>query len=263
MRKQSLSVIIPCKDEENNIRQCIESVLKIADELIIADSGSTDQTKKIAGKYDCRIIEREYINSANFKNWAIPQAKNEWVMIVDADERVTPELSEEILNVLSSEPENDGYIIFRKNHLFGHRIRFSGWRSDSVLRLFRRDLSRYKDMRVHSEVIVSTGKVGRMKGKLLHYTYWNFEQIMKKYERYATWAAEDLRDKGKRANIFHLTFHPCWRFFRHYILQGGFLDGIPGLIVSGISMYYVFLKYAKLWVMKHPETQPEKELKNK
>lgn len=263
MSHRSLSVIIPCKNEEKNIRNCIESVLEIADELIIADSGSTDRTKKIASEYDCRIIEREYINYANFNNWAIPQANNEWLMIVDADERVTPELSNEIKELLSKEPRFDGYIIFRKNHIFGHQIRYSGLRNDKVLRLFKRDLSQYKNMRVHSQVVVKTGKVGRLKGKLLHYSYWNFDQINRKHDIYATRAAEDLRDKGKRPNFLNLTFRPCWRFFRHYIIQGGFLDGIPGLIVSGISMYYVFLKYAKLWVMQHGQHQPDPELKSK
>ena len=261
MTRQSLSVIIPCKDEEKNIRPCIESVIDIADELIIADSGSSDRTKTIASEYECRIIERKYINSANFKNWAIPQAKHEWVMIVDADERITSELSREIKKLLSEDPPFDGYNIFRKNHIFGHEVKHSGWGTDRVIRLFKRDISRYKDMRVHSEVIVKTGKVGRLKGKLLHYTYWSFKQIIQKFEMYATWAAEDLWEKGKRANLLNLTFHPCWRFFRHYIIQGGILDGFPGLIVSGISMYYVFLKYAKLWVIQHGMAQPDPEKK--
>ena len=263
MSHRSLSVIITCKNEEKNIRNCIESVLKIADELIIADSGSTDRTKKIASEYDCRIIEREYISAGNFKNWALPQAKNDWVMIVDADERVSPELSDEIQELLLSEPKFDGYIIFRKNHIYGHHVKYSGWGTDKVLRLFKRDLSRYKDMRVHSEVVVKTGRVSRLKGKLLHYPFWNLHQVMQKHEMYVTWAAQDLWDKGKRANFLNLTFRPCWRFFRHYIIKRGFLDGMPGLIVSGISMYYVFLKYVKLWEMQHGQHQPDPEPQSK
>jgi len=259
---QKLTVIIPCKNEEANIRLCIESVLGISDEIIVADSGSTDRTLEIAKEYNCRIIEREYVYSADFKNWAIPQAKNKWVLIVDADERVTPELAEEIKQELQGEPRYDGYIIFRRNYLFGHVVKRSGWGTDNVLRLFKRDISRYKDMRVHSEIVVETGRVGKLKGKFEHFSYWNFGQIIKKHERYAAWAAEDLRDKGVKSGFLHLTFLPMWRFFRQYVIQRGFLDGIPGLMVSTISMYYVFLKYAKLWAMQHGLEQPNPE-KNK
>lgn len=260
--KQRLSVIIPCKDEELNIRKCIESVLSIADEILVADSGSSDKTMDIAREYNCRIIEREYINSANFKNWAIPQAEHQWILLVDADERVTPELSTEILEILSNEPAYNGYFIYRRNYIFGHAVKHSGWGKDKVLRLFKRDISRYKEMRVHSEIEMKTGNTGFCKAKLEHFTYWSFSQMMRKYERYATWAAEDLRDQGKKSGLFLLTFCPSWRFFRHYIIQGGFLDGIPGLIVSFISMYYVFLKYAKLWQMHQGLKQPNPEKEN-
>jgi len=257
--RQKLTAIIPCKNEELNIRPCIESVLDISDEVIVADSGSTDRTMEIAKEYNCRIIEREYIYSADFKNWAIPQANNHWILIVDADERVTPELAQEIKQVLQGEPEYDGYFIYRRNYIFGHVVKRSGWGTDKVLRLFKRDISRYKDMRVHSEIVVESGKVGKLKEKLEHYAYWSFGQIMEKHNRYATWAAEDLRDKGIRSGFLHMTFVPLWRFIRQYLIQRGFLDGIPGLIVCTISMYYVFLKYAKLWAMQHGLKQPNPE----
>lgn len=255
--KNKLSVLIPCKDEELNIAFCIESIFPIADEILIADSGSTDKTMEIAKEYGCRVIEREYVNSANFKNWAIPQARYEWILLLDSDERATPELLEEIRSILSSDTtEYDGYNIFRRNFLFGKEVKRS-WGKDKVIRLFKRDISKYKDMRVHSEVVVSSGKVGFIKEKLVHYTYWNYAQIMEKYERYTTWAAEDLSDKGVKPGFINLTFTPAWRFFRHYILQGGFLDGRGGLIVCGLSAYYVFLKYAKLWKMKYGKEQPK------
>lgn len=263
-----LSVIIPCKDEEENISFCIESVLSIANEIIVADSGSSDKTMEIAHEYKCRIIEREYINSANFKNWAIPQAKCEWVLIVDSDERVSPELAVEISEILKSDsPDNNGYFINRRNYLFGKLVKRSGWGTDYVLRLFKRDMAKYKEMRVHSEIIIKSGKIGKLREKFEHYTYWNYFQIMKKYEMYTTWAAEDMRDKGVKPGFVNLTFTPAWRFFRHYFLQRGFLDGKAGLIVSGLSMYYVFLKYAKLWKMtrtgKRPVPPAIKEIKER
>lgn len=257
--RHKITALIPCKDEELNIRPCIESVLDISDEILVADSGSRDRTLDIAREYNCRIIERDYIYSADFKNWAIPQAKNEWILLVDADERVTPELAEEIMRELSGTLQQDGYIIYRRNFIFGHLVKRSGWGTDNVLRLFKRDLSRYKDMKVHSEIVVESGRVGKLKGKLEHYSYWNFEQIKKKHERYASWAAEELQEKRVKARFFHLTFLPLWRFFRQYFIQRGFLDGIPGLIVCTISMHYVFLKYAKLWALQHGHKQPDPE----
>ena len=138
-----LTVLIPCKNEHANIRSCIESVRAVADEILVADSGSTDGTMDIARALNCRIIEREYICSANFKNWAIPQARHEWVLIVEADERVTPELAAEIRQRLSPTPTADGFWISRLNHLMGRPIRHTDWGRDRVLRLFRRDLCQY------------------------------------------------------------------------------------------------------------------------
>ena len=161
--KQPLTVIVPCKNEQSNIRACIQSFYELADEILIADSGSTDATMAIAATFDkVRIIEREYITSGDFKNWAIPQAKHQWVLIVDADERITPALSAEITQVLDGEPDCDGYWIDRDNHFMGHRLRFGDARTDDVLRLFHRDKGRYVGPSDHGEVEISTGKVGRL-----------------------------------------------------------------------------------------------------
>lgn len=257
--KNKLTVLIPCKDEENNIGPCLESVQGIADDILVADSGSSDNTLAIARRFPCRIIQREYINSANFKNWAIPQAACPWVLIVDADERATPQLAKEIRSLLDRGPEFDGYRIHRRNFFLGHEIRHCGWNRDTVLRLFRRDQSRYKEMRVHSEVIVRSGKVGILKEKFLHYTYWNISQIIKKYDRYSTWAARDMRDRGRSAGLPHLILAPLFRFIKHFVIQAGFLDGTRGFMVSWLSAYYVFLKYAKVWAHRRGKRPPWQE----
>ena len=164
-----LTVLIPCKNERRNIRPCIESIRAIADEIIVADSGSTDGTLDIARdafdacRAECRIIEREYVNSADFKNWAIPQCKHEWVLLVDADERIPEKLAEEIREELSAPPTNvDGYWIGRDNHYLGHRIRRCGWNTDDVIRLFRRDASRYQTRHVHAEVDLPAERLERL-----------------------------------------------------------------------------------------------------
>jgi glycosyltransferase involved in cell wall biosynthesis len=183
--KQKLTVIIPCKNERKNIRPCIASVKLVADEVIVADSGSTDGTLDIVREIGgCRIIEREYINSGNFKNWAIPQAAHPWVLIVDADERVTVPLAVEIGSLLDDVPRHDGYHIYRANYFLGHRVRHGGWGSDKVLRLFRRDVGRYVGESDHAEISVAPGSAGRLRERLEHFTYWTYDQYFQKLRRY-------------------------------------------------------------------------------
>ncbi len=256
----TLSVLIPCKNEQRNLRPCVESVLGLADEVVVADSGSTDRTLAIARELGCRILEREYVNSANFKNWAIPQCVHPWVLIVDADERVPPQLASEIRALLAGAPAHDGYRIYRRNFLFGQEVRYSGWQTDDVLRLFRRDLCRYEERRVHADVVVSGGNIGWLRERLVHYTAWTVDQFLgKKVGRYTTWGAEDLWDRGRRAGWTELALRPFLRFLRHYVLRRGFLDGRVGWIMAVMSAFYVFVRFAKLWEMEHGIAQPDPE----
>ena len=256
---EKLTVLIPCKNEAKNIRPCIESVRDIADEVLVADSGSTDRTMAIARECGARIIEREYVNPADFKNWAIPRAAHPWVFRLDADERVTPELAAEVKRALSGTPKHDAYWVPRRSYFLGHEIKHSGWGSDRIIGLFRREGSRYAAVRVHEEIVTESGNVGRLKGLIRHYSYWSFTQYLEKLDRYTTWSAEDLRDRGRRAGPMSLTFRPAWRFFRHYVIQCGFLDGFAGLVVSGLGAFAVFMKYAKLWGLQHGHPQPDPE----
>jgi glycosyltransferase involved in cell wall biosynthesis len=256
-----LTALIPCKNEIVHIRACIESVRPIADEILIADSGSTDGTlEAVRAMPDCRIIEREYIHSANFKNWAIPQARHAWVLIVDADERVTPELAAEIRGVLAAPPADiDGYFMNRKNHFLGHHIAHCGWNSDHVLRLFRRDAGRYHNRWVHADINLPPERVRRLKNRLLHYTAATSEHHWNKLNRYATWGALNYRDQGRRANFLSMVFHPMFRFMQLYFLRLGFLDGIPGFQVCAHTAFYVFLKQARLWEFSQAEQRTDEE----
>jgi glycosyltransferase involved in cell wall biosynthesis len=252
-----LTVIIPCKNEEKNLRDCLESV-KWADEIFVVDSGSTDKTLEIAREYTDRVVEHEYVNSATQKNWAIPQATHEWVMVIDCDERATPELQREIRELLQGNPPLDGYRINRDNYFFGVRIRHCGWESDSPLRLWKRDLGRYEDKHVHADVMVSTGKVGRLSGQLVHHTYRSFDDYLRTFGQFTTWGALDLRDKGRQATFLNLLGRPLFRFFKMYVLKRGFLDGLPGLILCTLASFNVFMKYAKLWIIRRVEAGEER-----
>jgi glycosyltransferase involved in cell wall biosynthesis len=259
--KNKLTVIIPCKNERMNIRPCIESAKRVADEVLVADSGSTDGTLEIirdAG--GCRLIEREYINSGNFKNWAIPKAAHPWVLIVDADERVTPELAAEIGGLLARGPSCDGYHVFRANYFLGHRIRHSGWGRDKVLRFFRRDLGRYVGESDHAEVEVASGQVGYLKARLEHFSYWTFDQYFRKLERYTRQSAESRYAAGRRASYARMLLSAPLRFLHCYIVRLGFLDGLAGLQLSTLTGISSFIKQVRLWELEHARPQPDPEL---
>lgn len=248
-----LTVIIPTYNEEWNIRDCLESV-EWTDEILVVDSFSTDRTVELAKPYAHRILQREYINSATQKNWAIPQAQHDWVLIVDADERVTESLRQEIQELLSrpGEPDCDGYRIRRENYAWGKRIRYCGWQGDWVVRLFDRRKGRYEEKEVHADVVIH-GKVGTLQSPLIHYTYRDLKHYFSKFNRYTHWGALELKKQGRRARWYHLLLHPVFRFVRMYIFQRGFLDGLHGLVLCGLSAFSVFTKYAKLWEMNQQD----------
>ena len=258
--KEKLTVIIPCKNERENIRACLASVHDIADEILVADSGSDDATPQIAQACcHCRVIKREYRTSGDFKNWAIPQASHEWVLLVDADERVTKKLAAEIKKVLNSPTKKDGYWIYRDNHFMGHKIHYGGYNHDRVLRLFRRDISRYEGPSDHGEVVVRGNQVGVLKSRMLHYSFWSYDQFFSKFHRYTTLQARQWHEEGRKTNLFQLFFRPVSRFLRDYFLLLGILDGRIGLQLSTMAAFYTFTKQARLWANHYGKDRAETE----
>jgi glycosyltransferase involved in cell wall biosynthesis len=256
-----LTVIIPCKDELANIGPCVDSAHRVADEVLIADSGSTDGTLAyVRSRGDCRVIEREYRTSGDFKNWSIPQATHSWVLILDADERVPVELAHEIRSELESSPPCDGYWISRSNHLMGHRVRYTDWGRDKVLRLFRRDLGRYEGPSDHGEVVVAGGNVGRLRAPLDHYTLWSWGTYLKKFDRYTRVQAEQWYASGRQASYGRMLWQPPLRFLRDFVLHRGFLDGAAGLQIAWMSAFYTFMKQARLWELQHGKQQADVEV---
>ncbi len=244
-----LSVLILVKNEAHNVEECLESVAW-ADEKVVIDTGSTDGTVEKAKKWTPKVFETQWQGFAGTKNWGLQRVTGDWVLWLDADERVTPELAAEIQQVLSS-PQKDGYEMPRKANFLGHWILHGGWYPGYVLRLVRREQAHFEESRVH-EGLKRPPRVGRLKNPLLHYTDPTLEHYLTKFNRYTTLAAEDLRERGRRFHLRDLLFRPLHLFLKMYIFKAGFLDGFPGFLLAQLSAFYVFTKYAKLfeWQIK-------------
>ena len=251
MRNEKVSVLITCKNEAHQIAECIASARLLADEIVVADSGSSDGTLEMVRQLGgCRVIEREYVSAGNFKNWAIPQTKHNWVFVLDADERITPELADEIRRTLTN-TSYDAYAVRRLNHFLGHPLRFGDWGRDRVTRLFRRH-ARYQEGTDHSEICLPARQVGQLKQRMPHFTCESYAAYLEKLHRYAQQQADAWHREGRRSSVIHLVGNGPMRFLRAYIGQLGCLDGAAGLQVATLTAYYSFLKQSLLWAKSRP-----------
>ena len=233
---------------------CLASV-SFAEEILVVDSFSTDKTLDIARQFPVRILQHVFWSHGAQNNWAIPQAKHEWVLVVDADEQVTPALAREIQTLLQA-PEHAGYWLRRKNFFLGREIRHGTWGGDRVLRLFRREQGRYQEKHVHSRVELS-GHAGHCRQPLLHYSYRSLDDYARKSHRFSRGGALDAHERGKRSGAWRMFSHALARFLKSYVVKRGFLDGTEGLIIAAMEADHAFLKYAKLWELnrnKAPRT---------
>jgi glycosyltransferase involved in cell wall biosynthesis len=244
--RPALSALVITFNEANQIEDCLRS-LEWCDEIYVVDSFSTDGTvERIRETFPAVIVEqREYLGAGAQRNWALDRLKHDWVLAVDADERVTPQLRDEILRTLES-PQYWAYEILRINFVYDRAVRYGGLQRDWVTRFFHRGHGRWQNKRVHAELNVD-GRKGRMKGRFLHYYIRAFDHMVEKMTRYGMWGAANQFRRGKRGAAWKVAVHPAVRFVRDYILWGGFLDRTPGLILTGLHVYYTFWKYAKLW----------------
>jgi glycosyltransferase involved in cell wall biosynthesis len=242
---KKITAIIPTFNEAHNIKAAIHSV-NWADEIIVVDSFSEDQTVEIAKMNGAKIFQRKYVNSANQKNWIIPKAAHKWIFILDADERVTPGLQKEVQKILHQPTQKDAYWINRQNFFMGKKIRYSGWQGDAVIRFFQKDKCKYQNLEVHAEIEQEGIEVGHLKNKIEHYTFKDLNHFLNKMQRYSNWSAQDHFEKTPKVTFFHLYFKPFFRFIKHYFIQLGFLDGKVGFIISAIMAWGVFLRYVKI-----------------
>jgi glycosyltransferase involved in cell wall biosynthesis len=236
---QTISIIIPTYNEQNYIEDCLKSV-SFANQIIIVDSFSTDNTIALAKNFNCEIVERKFDNFSNQKNHAIQFATSDWILFLDADERVTQKLKLEIIKTISSAKHGAYKIKFP--HFYMNRFLYNI--DNRVVRLAKNNNLRFEGL-VH-EKLIHSGSVGILKNFMLHYTYKGLFHYIKKKDSYAWFQAEMAINKKKKATYLHLVFKPIYRFFHTYIIRKGFLDGIPGLAVACIDAYGVFSRYVKM-----------------
>ncbi len=236
-----LSVIIIALNQEANIGDCLASV-SFADEIVVVDTGSTDRTVELARAYTDRVLTTDWQGFGRTKNYALDQARGDWVFSLDTDERVPPALQAEILATVAAGGPLDGYRVARKNYFCGRWIRHLGWYPDYTLRLFRRGRGRFRDREVHEEVVVD-GPLGTLKTPLEHYSYRSVSDYVARMDRYARLAAQELAKAGRRPCPGELFFRPLLSFFHLYFIRLGFLEGTPGYTLAVLMSMYKFLKY--------------------
>jgi glycosyltransferase involved in cell wall biosynthesis len=240
-----LSVVVITRNEERNIVACLEGV-RWADEIILVDSDSKDATTTLARQFGAKIFVQPWKGFAEAKTFAVSQSRNQWILWLDADERVTPELGQEIRGVLNENTAKAAYSVARRAYFLGRWMRHSGWYPGRVARLFDKNRATFSAVAVHEGLEVR-GEVGELQNDLLHFTDPNLYHYLAKFNRYTSLASEESFAAMKRFRLVDVLLRPPWSFLKMYILKLGFLDGVQGLLLALFSSAYVFTKYAKLW----------------
>ncbi len=232
--KYKLSIVMITLNSEKYLENSLFSA-KFADEIVVVDAGSTDNTLKIARKFGSRVIQKEWMGFGRQKAFAVSQANGEWVFVLDSDEVITEDLKKEILKTIEN-PDYNGYFVPRLNYFFGKPIRRCGLYPDYTLRLFKKEKGRFTYDKVHEKVLLE-GKAGYLKNYMIHYAYESIEEFIEKQNRYSS--------LGAKKSLFKAIIAPFWTFFRLYIFKLGFLEGWRGFVISALYSQYTFWKYIK------------------
>ncbi len=244
MNRPRISAVIMTRDEARNIEAAIES-LRFAEQIVVADTGSNDNTIEIARHAGAEVHSIEFDGFGSSKNRALEFCDGDWIFFLDADERVSPELARSIEGSVVNDSGYDGYTVNRLSYFLGKPVMHSGWYPDYVIRLFRKGRGKFSDRLVHEGVELN-GPAGKLDGLLYHYSYENLDQYIAKLNVYSRLNAEEMYKKGRKWHFRDLIVHPAATFVKMYILKAGFLDGINGFLLAILSSYHVFVKYAKL-----------------
>ena len=246
----TLSVAMIVKNEAHHLAQCLDTVTAWVDEIVILDSGSTDATQQIAEQYGAKFYQNtDWPGFGKQRQLAQQYVTSDYVLWLDADERVTPELRQSIQAAIAQDAPNTAYKIPRLSEIFGHNIRHSGWYPDYIIRLYRKDFAHYGDQLVHEKVeLPANANIQKLQGDLLHYTYRNIHHYLVKSAGYAKAWADQREKAGKKATLWQGISHAVGCFVKMYVIRLGFLDGKAGLLLAILSAHSTFVKYADLWV---------------
>jgi len=240
-----IAAVIITLNEEHRLEPALKSLAGLVKEIVVVDSYSSDETVKIAKRYTGKVYKRKWTNYADQKNYADGRASCPWILSLDADERVSPELREELLGLRGADPDCAGFSIPRRVYYLGRWIRHSGWYPDRRVRLFRRDAGRWEGEYVHENLVVA-GRIEKLRGAIHHFTYRDIADHMARINKFSELGAQKLYARRKKCRWYHLLFLPSARFLKSYILKGGFLDGFAGLVIAVLNGCSVFVRYAKL-----------------
>lgn len=246
-KSQKISALLITLNEEKNMEEILEN-LSFADEIIVVDSFSSDRTAPIVKAHGkAKLIQRAFKNYTDQKGFALEQAAHDWILFLDADERITPKLKEEILEIVRSETETASAYYFLRTFMFQDRVlRFSGWQTDKNYRLFKKSKVHFAEDRIVHETLVVDGESKTLKNRLIHYSYANYEDYKGKMIKYGTMKARDEFKKGKKGSWFHCLFRPTYKFVNHFFFRFGFLDGKKGIIICYLNALGVHAKFKEL-----------------
>lgn len=246
-----LSVYMITFNNGATIESALKSVSDWADEIIVVDSHSADGAQEIIQRYAEKLLQYNTQDLREKYQYAQDQCTNQWVLFIDADEWLTHDIKEEISSIIKGQSLYDGFIVNRRNIYLGREIKYGGWYPDREIRLYRKEKGRWEGG-IHAKIAID-GKIGTLKNYYMHTPYADTAHQIRTIDRYSGAYAEDLHSSGRRFHLYNMITRPLYRFFRDYILKRGFLDGIPGLIIVASTMYYVFMKHAKLWEIEMKE----------
>ncbi|MBF4484196.1 glycosyltransferase family 2 protein [Flavobacterium sp. CSZ] len=246
LSKKALTALVITYNEEQNIKAVLDN-LAFADEIIVVDSFSSDTTFEIASSFkNVKVAQRIFDNFASQRNYALSLATNSWIIFIDADERLTTELENEISNIINDKDSASAYFMYRTFMFQNKKLRFSGWQTDKIIRLFKKEEAHYNHEKIVHEKLIVSGTIGKLKNKLVHYSYSGYEDYKQKMILYGQLKAQEELAKKTKPHFFHFYIRPVYQFLNQYILRLGILDGKKGIIICYLNTLSVYVRFQEL-----------------